>query len=277
MHQSVPNHLDPKTLILIWDTGGSAGLTPFCSDFIDYVDCDIEVLDVTKFNKVIGIGTTLHKFVNAAGNDIYLPCVSYHLPLTDVRLFSPQVYLQICGGHSIVNGDEVIMRVRDERGPITIAIPIDKEVSNLPIVRNSFVPKKAKKKLAHKFKSALIATGLYAAPNYFSDNINQSLSTFFRMQGVFTSFPCAGGLVNENLTMAQKVLLLWHWRLGVGMQRIQTMMRKRTFVDPYGRSQVHPPIIKAKFASTSLCAIPKCQSCELAQVDRGLRKSSECN
>ncbi len=56
MHKSVSSHLDPKTLILIWDTGGSAGLTPFRSDFIDYVECDIDVRDVTKVNKVIGIG-----------------------------------------------------------------------------------------------------------------------------------------------------------------------------------------------------------------------------
>ena len=53
---------------------------------------DIDVRDVTKVNKVIGIGTTLHKFVDGAGNDVYLPGVSYHLPSTDVRLFSPQVY-----------------------------------------------------------------------------------------------------------------------------------------------------------------------------------------
>jgi hypothetical protein len=50
--------LDPRSLILIWDTGTSYGLTPFCSDFIDYVECDIPVWDVTKVNKVIGIGTT---------------------------------------------------------------------------------------------------------------------------------------------------------------------------------------------------------------------------
>ena len=29
MHQSAPDHLDPKTLILIWDTRASARLTPF--------------------------------------------------------------------------------------------------------------------------------------------------------------------------------------------------------------------------------------------------------
>jgi hypothetical protein len=41
-------------------------------------------------------------------------------------------------------------------------------------------------------------------------------------------------------------------------------MHNRTFDDPFGRSQVRPPIIQAKFASTLSCAIPRCQSCELA-------------
>jgi len=99
MNQSATGHIDPKTLLLIWDTGVSCGLTPLKSDFIDYFECDIDVRDVTKVNKVIGIGTTLHKFVDDAGNDLNLPCVSYHLPTTDVRLFSPQVYHQIYGGH----------------------------------------------------------------------------------------------------------------------------------------------------------------------------------
>ncbi len=51
--------LDPKSLILIWDTGASYGLTPFWSDFIDYGKCAIPVRDVTKVNAVVGIGTTL--------------------------------------------------------------------------------------------------------------------------------------------------------------------------------------------------------------------------
>jgi hypothetical protein len=46
-------------VILIWDTGASYGLTPFRSDFIDYVKCEIPVRDVTKVNKVVGIGMTL--------------------------------------------------------------------------------------------------------------------------------------------------------------------------------------------------------------------------
>ena len=68
MHQSAPDRLDPKTLILIWDTGASASLTPFLSDFIDYVKCDIDVRDITEVNKVVGIGTTLYRFVDIKGN-----------------------------------------------------------------------------------------------------------------------------------------------------------------------------------------------------------------
>jgi hypothetical protein len=78
---------DSCTLILIWDTGALFGLTPFRSDFIDYVECDILVQDVTKVNKVIGIGTTIHKFTDINGNPVFLPCVSYHLPQMDIRLF----------------------------------------------------------------------------------------------------------------------------------------------------------------------------------------------
>jgi hypothetical protein len=59
--------LDPRQLMLIWDTGASFGLTPLQNDFIDYVACTIPVRDITKANNVIGIGTTLHKFTDTQG------------------------------------------------------------------------------------------------------------------------------------------------------------------------------------------------------------------
>ena len=62
-HTDVP--LDPKSLLLIWDTGASYGLTPFQSDFIDYVACTITVRDVTEVNTIIGIGMTLHKCITS--------------------------------------------------------------------------------------------------------------------------------------------------------------------------------------------------------------------
>ena len=44
------SNLDPNTLILIWDTGTSFGLTQLRSDFIDYVKCDIPIKNATKVN-----------------------------------------------------------------------------------------------------------------------------------------------------------------------------------------------------------------------------------
>jgi hypothetical protein len=78
MHWLATDRLNPKTLILTWDTGASAGLTPFRSDFTDYVECEIDVHVITKVNKVVGIGTTLYKFMDNNSNHVYLPCVSYH-------------------------------------------------------------------------------------------------------------------------------------------------------------------------------------------------------
>ena len=50
-----------KTTLLLWDFRASFGLTPICANFIDYVECDVDVKDVSNLNKVIGFGTTLHK------------------------------------------------------------------------------------------------------------------------------------------------------------------------------------------------------------------------
>jgi len=147
---------DPKSLILIWDTGEFYGLTPFRSDFIDYVKCEIPGRDVTKVNTVVGIGMTLHKFTDINGNPVYLPCVSCHLPETDVRLFSPQTYHQMHGGYSEVRSDCLCMLLKTS----TIKIQIMGEEYNLPVVFDSFVSGKAKKALASNMHSGLCHTRL---------------------------------------------------------------------------------------------------------------------
>jgi hypothetical protein len=45
-----------------------------------------------------------------------------------------------------------------------------------------------------------------------------------------------GAAENESISAAQKELLKWHWKLGIGMYRIQEMMRKCHYVDPDGRT-----------------------------------------
>jgi hypothetical protein len=143
---------DPCTLILIWDTGALFGLTSFCSDFIDYVECNILVRDVTKVNKVIRIRTTIHKFMDINENLVFLPCVSYHLPQTDICLFSPQTYNQMHGGYSEVYGQSIKMKLRTS----SIHIDIIQDQAYLPVVHDSFVSEKAKHGLAPFFGLACV-------------------------------------------------------------------------------------------------------------------------
>ena len=131
-HTDVP--LDPKSLLLIWDTGAFYGLTPFRSDFIDYVACTIPVRDVTKVNTIIGIGTTLHKFTDTLGLPVYIPSLSYPLPKMDVRLFSPHTYHQMHGDYSEVHSNCIKMLLKTSE----IQIPIVKEKHNIPVVFDSF-------------------------------------------------------------------------------------------------------------------------------------------
>ena len=99
------------------------------------MEADTAVKDVTKINRVIGIGTTLQKFKNDKGKDALLPCVTYHLPTTYVRLFSPQTYHKMHGGNSYLWEDCVEMNLKDN----TIVIPIRCALANLPIVSNFLI------------------------------------------------------------------------------------------------------------------------------------------
>ncbi len=162
-HIDVP--LDPRQLILIWDMGTSFGFTPFRSDFIDYVACTIPVRDITKVNNMIGIWTRLHKLTDTKELPVYLPCVSYHLPQMDVRLFAPHTYHQMHGGYSKVYGDCVKMLLKTSE----IQIQIVREKHNLPIVFDSYVSPNMKKMLASSMRSGLCHTQLNAF-DFFQEN-----------------------------------------------------------------------------------------------------------
>ena len=233
------------------------------------VKCEIPVRDVTKVNTVVGIGTTLHKFRDINGNPVYLPCVSNHLPETDVRLFSPQTYHQMHGGYSEVHSDCIRMLLKTS----TIEIRIVREEHNLPVVFDSFVSGKAKKALASNMRSGLCHTRLNAL-DFFHDNDLGNLGRSPRNSVLdsehFSNFcgACVGAAENENISPAQKELLKWHWKLGIGMYCIQEMMRERHYEDPDGRTIILPTIIQPKNPSARNCIVPPCQSCLLARAKK---------
>ena len=66
---------DPHTTVIIWDNGASFRLKLLKIDLIDNVKCNTPLKDATKDNTVIGIGITIHKFVDANGKYVFLPSV----------------------------------------------------------------------------------------------------------------------------------------------------------------------------------------------------------
>jgi hypothetical protein len=243
--------MDSRSLILIWDTGAFYRLTPFCSVFIDFVECNIPVWDVTKVNKVIGIGTTLHKFTDTDSKPVFLPCVSYHLPQTYVLLFSPQTYHQMHGGYSKVYAESIQMKLCT----FTISITIKQSLTNLPVVHDSFVSEKAKHGLGPLMRSGLSQTHIPVL-DYFGE-IGKVVSSIFTQseQTFFPCFSCVGDSEKKKLTSPQRELLLWHWKLGINMYQVQKLMRERTFEEPLRKHMVLPPIIKPKFPSARNCVI----------------------
>ena len=83
----------------------------------------------------------------------------------------------------------------------------------------------------------------------------------------FTKFcgPCAGTVENENLSNAQKELLLRSWRWGISMHRIHELMTTQRFKDPNGTNNVMAPIIQPKFSTEAKCEVPVCESCLLGR------------
>jgi hypothetical protein len=69
---------------------------------------------------------------------------------------------------------------------------------------------------------------------------------------------------NVNLTPGQKELLLWHWRLGISMSRIQELMVAHWAKDENGLKDMMPCLITPVFKTAATCLIPHCAACELA-------------
>ena len=118
------------------------------------MECVIPPKHITKVNRIIGIGTTLHKFIERNSQDILFPYISYQLTQTDVRLFSPQTYHQMYVGHYVVQVNQFFMHFPFHR----IHIPVDLGGNNLPLVHNLFVTEHQKRSIGPHIRSSLSYT-----------------------------------------------------------------------------------------------------------------------
>ncbi len=67
-----------------------------------------------------------------------------------------------------------------------------------------------------------------------------------------------GAAENENISAAQKELLKWHWKVVIGMYRIQEMMCECHYDNPDGGTTILPAIIQPKNPSARNCIVPPC-------------------
>ena len=186
---------------------------------------DIPVKGVTKFNAVIGIGTTIHKFVDANVKDVFLPWIYYHIPTTYVRLFSPQTHHQMHGAYYVIKLFNIKMVLKSHN----IAIPINRQEANLPIIYHSYMNSAQKKRRGTLFISGMEVIGLDYLGSFGSivtDVYSSGTEGEVILTGEFENLsqfcgPCVGSSENKNVTDTQKELLLWPWKLGISMQRIQ--------------------------------------------------------
>ena len=259
-----------KQTPLVYDTGASYGLTPFRADFIDYQPCTVMIKDIARTNQVKGIGTVMYKFLATNGDVLYLPSLAYHLDTADIRLFSPQTYHQLYGGSSKLDGDHVLMQLMKQPHleiRHDVEIDIEKGGTNLPMIYNVACSDKEKREIGPHFKSAMALLsrrlGFLGRWEVGIEDHSYEFGT-----GVELMFPCVSSNENVNLTPGQRELLLWHWKLGFGMQRVQELMKGHSSKDSAGKTSWMPPVIHPKVPSAASCPLPKCQTCELSRAKK---------
>ena len=95
------NKFGPASKIcpLVFDTGASAGLTPFRCDLMpDYSEVNVKVQGVAGIGDIEGAGTILRRYKTRCGSVVYIPTLGYHMPKADIRLESPQRVIGALGG-----------------------------------------------------------------------------------------------------------------------------------------------------------------------------------
>ena len=264
---------------VVFDSGASFGLTPFYEDFITYEEAKIEVKGIGSQNVVVGYGTVLYRCTATDGSTCFIPGLAYHLPTTDVRLFSPQAYFQHYGGHATINSDEVCIHLKkavtDPNSAHTIKLPIDIG-SNLPLFRDAACTAFEQQTVGRHFRT-FIAVQQQLEGDFFGTwncSLNgEDSDNFFGQQFTFSpyqaySFPASVTIpTNQNLDRPQKELLEWHHKLGAGFRRIQQLMKGHSKVDSNGATVWHPPVIPVKKASAATIDPPKCGTCGIASAE----------
>ncbi len=168
---------------IIIDTGPSCSITPHRGDFLDghfKPLSNATIGGLTSASVVTGIGRISWNMVDMHHNHMTIETEAILVPGGDVRLLSPQHYFQLAKGGRL-QADRDFLTMTSPSGSQSVVFPYS-NTNNLPI--------------AHEANVAALLVPDFAP---------------FTDQAIYAAVTDEA---NQNLTRAQKDLLLWHWQLG---------------------------------------------------------------
>lgn len=190
----VCNVFGPGTLPLIIDTGASCCVSPTKDDFIPgtYRDSQVKIKDLSGSNKVAGKGMLRWTVVDNTGCTHDIEIEGYHVPQASVRLLSPQSLYKKFGGNGYQDEFKYVMHLT--KFGIELHAPYGR--ANLPILPTR----------KHEPASTWADVFLF-----------ESTDTDIWTESIVDAR-------NQNLSAAQKELLLWHHRLlHAGLSKIHNL------------------------------------------------------
>jgi hypothetical protein len=221
---------------IVIDTGASMSVSPCEDDFIE--------LDKTNKGSLTalagetgteGVGTVRWTIRDVFGSVRVIETRAYHVPTASIRLYSPQQYFQENdAGELWCNARLTVLTLADGS---KLEFPYNSG-SNLPLMLPDWKPS-----IGFTYEERV---GFKA-----------------EAESVFLSVADES---NQNITMSQKELLQWHWRLGHAhfkwIQRLASTPRK----SPEGLEG--KPVLRTRNKSVSSCPAPLCAACQMSKQTR---------
>ena len=173
------------TIPIIIDTGASISLTPVITDFVgDIEPADLDSLQgLSSKTKVCGQGIIHWKIQDIFGMVRTISIEDYYVPEASIRLMSPKQYFQESkSGHAVFDG-----------GVMVIHLPLDKHIMKFPFHNRNNLP--------------------FMLLNDHPSLLPISESDINLLCDVLSVLTSISEQTNQNLTMAQNELFLWHWKL----------------------------------------------------------------
>ena len=248
---------DAEVVDIILDTGCTFAITPDRRDFVVYHEGPShEHAMVQTFNgltPLTGSGLVLWTLLSENGQHLHIQVPCHHVPSSTVRLLSLQdfcLYKGLDRSKDQFGGDSNYFWMNADLTGTRFQCPIDPR-SNLPVA--------LAKLPCHLGGCTSNSTLSPIDPSPPCTTCNRSQLASLSVLDE----------TNQNLTSAQKELLLWHSRLAhLGFEHVQRLMHPRVLDPSPTVSTTHEPCILPKHASAKTCKPPLCAACQIAKAKR---------